>query len=116
MEKSKALGALSALANDIRLELVRTLVTQGSEGMSAGDIARHLGLSPSRLSFHLSTLEQAGLIASQKSARHVFYAVDTAALGGVIRYLLNDCCRSHPAVSACCQGIFHDPVTLAAEP
>lgn len=102
MEQGKALAALSALANDTRLELVRALIAGGSDGLAAGEIARQLGISASRLSFHLSTLEQAGLITSRRASRHVFYAADVAGIGQVIAYLLNDCCLSHPGISACC--------------
>lgn len=102
MEQSRVLAALSALANETRLELVRALIGRGPAGMSAGDIAGALGISASRLSFHLQQLEMAGLVTGRRESRHVFYAVDTAQVGRVIGYLLNDCCRSHPEVSACC--------------
>ena len=36
MERSKALAALAALANDSRLSLVRLLVQRGDQGMAAG--------------------------------------------------------------------------------
>ena len=103
MEKGKALAALSALANDARLELVRLLMPKGDQGLAAGEIGRALGLSASRLSFHLSALEQAGLIRSRKLARNVFYSVDAAGMGATIRFLLNDCCMEHPEVLACCR-------------
>lgn len=103
MEKDKALTALSALANDARLDLVRLLMPQGAEGLSAGEIGRALGLSASRLSFHLSALEQAGLIRSRKQARNVFYSVDAGGMGQTIAFLLNDCCMEHPEVVACCR-------------
>ncbi len=102
MDRSKALAALSALAHEARLDLIRLLVPVGPEGLPAGDIARELGHSASRLSFHLSALEQAGLITSRRVARNVFYAVDAAGLGGTIGWLLNDCCMEHPEVLACC--------------
>jgi DNA-binding transcriptional ArsR family regulator len=103
MEKDQALAALSALANDARLTLVRLLMPQGATGMAAGDISRALGLSASRLSFHLAALEQAGLIRSRKQARHVFYSVDARGMGATIAFLLNDCCMDHPEVVACCR-------------
>jgi ArsR family transcriptional regulator, arsenate/arsenite/antimonite-responsive transcriptional repressor len=103
MEKDRALAALQALANDARLDLLRLLMPAGAEGMAAGEIARALGLSASRLSFHLAALEAAGLITSRKQARNVFYAIDAAGIGGTISYLLNDCCMEHPEVLACCR-------------
>lgn len=103
MNRSKALAAFSALAHEARLDLIRLLVPQGPEGLPAGEIARRLGLSSSRLSFHLSAMEQAGLLTSRRVARNVFYAVDAARLGGVIGWLLSDCCMEHPEVVACCR-------------
>jgi ArsR family transcriptional regulator len=103
MQRSKVLAALSALAHEHRLELVRLLMPKGSEGVTAGEIGLHLGLSPSGLSFHLSALEQAGLIRSRRVSRNVFYAMDLAAIGETIAYLLNDCCHDHPEVLACCR-------------
>lgn len=102
MDRSKALAALSALAHETRLDLIRLLVPQGKEGMAAGQIAEALGIAAPRLSFHLSALEQAGLLMSRKVARNVFYAVDPHGIGLTISYLLNDCCRDHPEVLAVC--------------
>jgi DNA-binding transcriptional ArsR family regulator len=76
--------------------------------MAAGEIARGLDMSASRLSFHLAQLEQAGLVTSRRAARNVFYAVDAAGMGRLIGYLLNDCCRSHPDVCACCTPRLRD--------
>lgn len=103
MERSKVLAALSALAHEHRLELVRLLMPTGSDGMAAGEIGQRLGLSASGLSFHLAALEQAGLVRSRRVSRNVFYAMDLAGIGGTIAYLLNDCCREHPEVLACCR-------------
>ncbi len=102
MDNSKALIALQALANAQRLALVRLVIGAGDAGLAAGDIGRALNVAASRLSFHLSTLEQAGLIASRREGRHLFYTVDRAGVGGVISHLLNDCCGDHPEVRACC--------------
>ena len=50
MEQSKVLTALAALAHGSRLDLVRLLMPHGDEGLTAGEIGRHLGHSASRLS------------------------------------------------------------------
>ncbi len=102
MDRSKALAALSALAHETRLDLIRLLTPCGAEGMAAGQIAEALGLAAPRLSFHLSALEQAGLLRSRKAARNVFYSVDAVGIGRTISYVLNDCCRDHPEVLAAC--------------
>ncbi len=102
MDRSKALAALSALAHETRLDLIRLLTPAGDEGMAAGQIAETLGLAAPRLSFHLSALEQAGLLRSRKVARNVFYSVDPRGLGSTIAYVLNHCCCDHPEVRAAC--------------
>jgi len=114
MDQPRALAALSALANATRLELVRMLVATGPAGLAASDIAARLVLSPSRLSFHLAALEQAGLVTSRRASRNIFYAADTRGLVGVIGYLLEDCCAGHPEVCACCAPTAR--VTPAREP
>lgn len=111
MEKALALTALSALANAARLDLLRLLIGKGDQGMAAGEIGRSIGLSASLLSFHLAALESAGLIGSRKQARNVIYAVDTAQLGALMSYLLNDCCMDHPEVLACCNRKEHESVS-----
>ncbi|MFN3992983.1 MAG: ArsR/SmtB family transcription factor [Tabrizicola flagellatus] len=102
MDRSKALAALSALAHETRLDLIRLLTPRGEEGMAAGQIAESLGMPAPRLSFHLSALEQAGLLKSRKAARNVFYSVDPHGIGRTISYVLNDCCSDHPEVLAAC--------------
>lgn len=104
MDRSKALAALSALAHETRLDLVRLLVPQGNAGMPAGQIAQALGLAGPRLSFHLSALEQAGLLTSRRVARNVIYSVDPGGLGGTIAYLMNHCCCQDPTILAACGG------------
>lgn len=102
MDRSKALAALSALAHETRLDLIRLLTPRGPDGMAAGQIAETLGIAAPRLSFHLSALEQAGLLRSRKVARNVFYSVDAHGIGSTISFVLNDCCCDHPEVLAAC--------------
>jgi DNA-binding transcriptional ArsR family regulator len=102
MDRSKALNALSALAHETRLDLIRLLVAAGEGGLSAGQIAQALDLAASRLSFHLSAMEGAGLIRSRRAARNVIYSADTARIGQTIGYVLNDCCCGHPDIRAAC--------------
>jgi ArsR family transcriptional regulator, arsenate/arsenite/antimonite-responsive transcriptional repressor len=102
VDRSQALSALSALAHETRLDLIRLLTPLGEAGMPAGQIAQALGLAAPRLSFHLAALEQAGLIRSRRVARNVIYSVDAGGLGRTISYLLDDCCAEHPEVLAAC--------------
>lgn len=103
MDESLALAALAALAHETRIALVRLLVASGKDGMAQGEIARRLDISASRLAFHLSLLEKAGLVTARRESRNVFYTASAPGIGAVLSYVLNDCCGAHPDVQACCQ-------------
>jgi ArsR family transcriptional regulator len=52
MEKSNAVAALAALAQDNRLDVYRLLVQAGPDGLPAGQVAAALKLAPNTLTFH----------------------------------------------------------------
>jgi ArsR family transcriptional regulator len=104
MDESLALNALSALAHQTRLALVRLLVDAGADGIAQGEIARALDISASRLAFHLSLLEQAGLVRARRESRNVFYTANLPGIGALLSYVLNDCCKAHPEISRCCRS------------
>ena len=103
MEEAAALTALSALSNEARLRIVKALVQSGSDGMTAGAIAGSIGATPSRASFHLSTLSEAGLVTATRQAREIIYRVEFTAFGALVAYILRDCCGGNEVVMACCQ-------------
>jgi ArsR family transcriptional regulator len=98
MDETQALNALAALAQETRLRIVRLLVTAGPEGMPAGAIGDALGATSSRLSFHLTHLEQAGLVQSRREGRSIRYTAAYPSLSGLIAFLMHDCCQGHPEV------------------
>ncbi|MFP4327895.1 MAG: ArsR/SmtB family transcription factor [Paracoccaceae bacterium] len=84
--------ALAALGHDARLAIFRLLVQAGEEGLRVGDIGAHLGLAPSTLAHHLSTLVEAGLVRQEKQGREVFNRVDYPAMHRVLNFLTSECC------------------------
>lgn len=102
MNEKEIVTALSALAQETRLRIVRHLVTKGSSGAPAGEISQTVGATASRTSFHLSTLSDAGLITSERDARSIIYRVDFKRMGALTGYLVHDCCQDNAAVRACC--------------
>lgn len=98
MDSSHAVTALSALANEHRLQLFRLLMARGPSGMAAGAIAGALGISPSSLTFHVGCLERAGLLRSWRVHRNVFYAVDIDGMRRLLGFLTEDCCDGHPEI------------------
>ncbi|MCP4316569.1 MAG: helix-turn-helix transcriptional regulator [Hyphomicrobiales bacterium] len=102
MEENQALKLLGALSQETRLRIVRYLVQCGAQGASAGDVGNQVGAASSRASFHLSTLENAGAISSERQSRNIVYRADLKNLGNMMSFLLNDCCNGHPDIRACC--------------
>ncbi|MGE8941461.1 ArsR/SmtB family transcription factor [Leptospira interrogans] len=112
MNEKQALDAFAALSQETRLRIVRLLVTAGPEGMAAGAIGEAMdGASASRVSFHLSHLEHAGLVVSRREGRSIIYSAAYPALSGLVEFLMRDCCQGHPevcapavaALSSCCK-------------
>ena len=97
-----ALGMLGALSQDTRLRIVRYLVKCGAEGASAGEIGEQVQAASSRASFHLSALEQAGVISSERQSRKIIYRAEMQNLGNLMSFLLNDCCNNDPEIWDCC--------------
>lgn len=102
MNEENALTALASISNQTRLRMLKALVSAGTEGMTAGDVAATVGASPSRASFHLSQLADAELVNSTRRARQIIYAVNLDGLGALVRYLIEDCCQNDATVRSCC--------------
>jgi DNA-binding transcriptional ArsR family regulator len=96
MEKSDAVVALAALAQDNRLDVFRLLVQAGPEGMPAGSVATALEIAPNTLTFHFDRLRQAGLITVRREGRSMIYAARYEAMNGLIAYLTENCCAGAP--------------------
>ena len=98
MDVDRALISFAALSQEHRLQIVRLLVVAGPEGMAAGALGAKLGAASPKMSFHLSHLEQAGLITSRRDGRSIRYSIHVAALSGLIGFLLRDCCQGQPEI------------------
>lgn len=103
MEKSAALAALAALAQETRLDIYRLLVQAGPGGLPAGQIADQLGLASATLAFHLKGLKNAGLIAFTRNGRSLIYAAVYPTMNAVLHYLTENCCGrpSNPCLPVC---------------
>ena len=97
MEINDAAAAFSALGQDTRLELLRTLLSAGPEGMSAGDAAGRLEVPASTLSFHLRGLEQSQLIVAKRQGRNLIYAAQIDRVAELVSFLVQPCCSSEPS-------------------
>jgi DNA-binding transcriptional ArsR family regulator len=92
MKSKDALGALSALAQESRLEVFRLLVRRGPEGFTPGELAHKLDIAAPTLSFHLKELQQAGLLAVRRDGRFLYYRADFDRMNGLVAFLTENCC------------------------
>jgi ArsR family transcriptional regulator, arsenate/arsenite/antimonite-responsive transcriptional repressor len=100
MEKTTAITALAALAQDNRLDAYRLLVQAGPQGMPAGQVAAALGLPPNTLSFHFDRLRNAGLVTVRRDGRSLIYAARYDTMNALLGYLTENCCRGAPETCA----------------
>ena len=102
MERKAAIAALSALAQETRLDVFRLLVTAGPAGLPAGAIAERLGVLPSSLTFHLNLLHRAGLISQTRRSRQLIYAAEYGAMTDLLAYLTENCCGTGTNCAPAC--------------
>ena len=98
MEKTDAVVALAALAQDNRLDVFRLLVEAGPEGMPAGEIASTLKLAPNTLTFHFDRLRMARLVTVRRDGRSMIYAARFETMNALLGYLTENCCKGVPDV------------------
>jgi ArsR family transcriptional regulator, arsenate/arsenite/antimonite-responsive transcriptional repressor len=100
MEKTDAVAALAALAQDNRLDVFRLLVQAGPEGMPAGAVAAALDLPPNTLTFHFDRLRMAGLVTVRREGRSMIYAALFEKMNTLLSFLTENCCAGAP-----CTGV-----------
>ncbi|MEL6979980.1 MAG: metalloregulator ArsR/SmtB family transcription factor [Pseudomonadota bacterium] len=93
-----AVGALSALAHEGRLEIFRLLVRRAPDAVPAGELAAALGVQATTLSNQLAKLEQERLVVSRRAGRSVLYAADLERAGALLGFLAAACCKGRPEV------------------
>ncbi|MGH7547719.1 MAG: ArsR/SmtB family transcription factor [Gemmatimonadales bacterium] len=79
----RAARRFHALSDETRLEIVRFL-SHGEKCVC--ELQRVLGAAQSRLSFHLKTLRDAGVVTDRREGRWVYYALNRDALDEVAAF------------------------------
>jgi DNA-binding transcriptional ArsR family regulator len=100
MEKTDAVTALAALAQDNRLDVFRLLVQAGPDGMPAGAVADVLHLAPNTLTFHFDRLRTAGLVTVRREGRSMIYAARYETMNDLLGFLTENCCGGVPCAPA----------------
>jgi arsenate reductase len=97
VEHHQAATAFTALGQATRLEMMHILLAAGPSGLVAGEMAMRLGIPASTLSFHLRTLEEAGLVAATRQGRNLLYAAQIGRLRALLAFLAETCCGGDPS-------------------
>jgi ArsR family transcriptional regulator len=104
MNNPTAVASLAALAQESRLAIYRQLVEAGPTGLSVGEIGASLRIAPATLTFHLSQLSQAGLIAARQDGRYIYYSASYKRMNDLLAYLSENCCARDGADCATACG------------
>lgn len=111
MKTTQAISALSALAQETRLEVFRLLIRRLPDGVPAGELAAQFGIPASTMSAHLAILTRSGLTQSERQGRTIYYTAELDGIRGLLEFLVKDCCRGkskecgnllEAALSPCC--------------
>jgi ArsR family transcriptional regulator len=109
MDKKLAMGALSALGHEQRLDIFRLLMRAEPTGLFAGQVAQSLNAPANTVSSNLAILSQAGLIESEREGRSIRYRAKVQSMQELLSFLTDDCCGGHPSLcldqsvsKACC--------------
>ena len=92
MKLEKAASQLEALGNPTRLQLYRTLVRAGGEGLPVGRVQEKLGIAASTLSHHLRRLVDTGLVTQERQATTLICRANYPSMDALIGYLADECC------------------------
>jgi DNA-binding transcriptional ArsR family regulator len=88
----------SALGTELRLRIMRLLLSAHPDGMVAGDIQAELDIPDSTLSHHLDKLRQEDLVTVTREGTYLRYAANTKTLGDLLGFLYAECCTRNRAV------------------
>ena len=83
----------AALGHINRLDIFRTLVKAGAEGMTIGEISSILDIPASTLSFHLNELVRSQLVTQNKEGRTITCMANFDALNELLTFIKKDCCK-----------------------
>ena len=99
MEDKYVIKALAALTQTHRLQIFRSLVVKGREGLTPALLAEELGMPANTLSFHLKELMHADLISQERSGRNLIYRAQYDRMNAVLAFLTLNCCQGETCLT-----------------
>lgn len=93
MEEKQVIKALGALAQANRLQIFRSLVVKGAEGLTPAQLAQDMAMPANTLSFHLKELMHADLISQERNGRNLIYRAQYERMNDLLSFLTHNCCQ-----------------------
>jgi len=84
--------ALKELGHPTRLNIYRSVIRAGHQGIAVGSLQEKLNIPGSTLSHHISSLVSAGLISQRRESRTLYCIVEFEQLQLVVNFLQDECC------------------------
>ena len=78
------LAGFHALSDPLRIQVLELL---RSQELCVCDLCQHLGTTQSKLSFHLKTLKEAGLVRARQEGRWIYYSLNLPQFAVLEQYL-----------------------------
>lgn len=92
MDIVTATQGFSAMGSEPRMEVLRTLVKAGEDGLLVGEIQQRTGIPASTLAHHLKFLASAGLVSTDKNGRTITNRANFDHLQSLAAFILEECC------------------------
>jgi len=92
MNIEEAAEQLKALGNPTRLQVYRTLVRAGDDGLPVGHLQEEIGIAASTLTHHLHRLIATGLVTQERQTTTLICRANYPAMTGLVGYLVDECC------------------------
>jgi ArsR family transcriptional regulator, arsenate/arsenite/antimonite-responsive transcriptional repressor len=106
MISDDAVVNLFALAHPGRLNVFRTIVKAGPDGMAAGKIAAANAIPANTASTHLSILTGAGLLNAYRDGRSIIYRANFTHYADLMQFLVAEVTENNAEAAAVLQSAF----------
>ncbi|ODT30352.1 MAG: transcriptional regulator [Kaistia sp. SCN 65-12] len=97
MKLEEAAGQLEALGNTTRLQIYRTLVRAGGNGLPVGRLQERLEVAASTLSHHIRKLVEVGLVKQERQVTTLICRANYPTMNALVGYLADECCMDADA-------------------
>jgi ArsR family transcriptional regulator len=90
----------AAMGTEVRLRIMRLLLSAHPQGMIVGDIQTEMKIPSSTLSHHLEKLKNEGLVQVRRNGTFLWYTANTEVLQEILGFLFSECCTRNRVIKA----------------